>query len=123
MWLLASCLPMMSPSVAKAGLRINEVMVCNTLTLQDDDGAWSDWIELHNDSSTETPLLGLSLTDDLESPQRWLLPNTTLMPGAHAVIFASGKDRQDLQLPWHSNFKLAARETLALCRGNEILEQ
>ena len=123
MWLLASCLPMMSPSVAKAGLRINEVMVCNTLTLQDDDGAWSDWIELHNDGSTETPLLGLSLTDDLESPQRWLLPNTTLMPGAHAVIFASGKDRQDLQLPWHSNFKLAARETLALCRGDEILEQ
>ena len=74
--------------------------------LADEDGEWSDWIELHNMGANAVSLDGWALTDDPLEPSQWILPARTLAPGACLLIFASGKDRNQNTL--HTNFKLAS---------------
>ena len=48
-----------------ADLVINEFMADNDNVLQDEDGDYSDWIEIHNVSSNAINLNGWYLTDDI----------------------------------------------------------
>jgi subtilisin family serine protease len=92
-------------------LWINEWLADNASGLPDDDGDFSDWIELSNRGETDLDLGGLYLTDTTADPTQWEVPPGTVIPaGGFLVIYASGKDR-DL----HTNFELdAAGETIAL---------
>jgi len=104
-------------SVAQAQLRISEFMASNTRTLLDEDGETSDWIELHNFSSTNVNLRGWYLTDSAGNLRKWSFPETNLAPDRYIVVFASGKDRRTPGKPLHTNFKLAAEgEYLALVK-------
>ena len=96
------------PPVAQAatpGILITEVQAANTRTVADDQGGYSDWIELHNPTDTPVSLLGYTLTDDPAAPTKWPLPVTTLAPGAFLVVWASGVD-QVAPEGWHTNFRL-----------------
>ena len=84
---------------------ITEVQAANTRTVADDQGSYSDWIELHNPTDTPIPLRGYTLTDDAAQPAQWNLPATTLAPGAFLVVWASGADRVTPE-GWHTNFRL-----------------
>ena len=46
-------------------------MADNTRTLQDEDGDFTDWIELHNPAATPVDLKGWRLTDDPALPAKW----------------------------------------------------
>ena len=87
------------------GVLITEVQAANTSTVADDQGGYSDWIELHNPTDTPVSLLGYTLTDDPAAPTKWPLPVTTLAPGAFLVVWASGVD-QVAPEGWHTNFRL-----------------
>ena len=52
------------PGGAAADVVINEIMASNRATVQDEDGDYSDWIELHNRAADEDILDGHFLTDD-----------------------------------------------------------
>lgn len=94
--------PALTPTV-----RITEIMPKNTHTLSDEDGAWSDWIELHNASAVAVDLGGWRLTDDPALPAKWTFPaGATLAPGAYRVVFASAKDRTNPAANLHTNFRL-----------------
>jgi hypothetical protein len=96
-------------------IRINEFMALNGTTLMDEDGEFSDWIELFNPGSGDVQLLGWSLTDDPLLPQKWTLPDVTMAAKGYLVIFASGKDRAIAGSELHSSFKLSGNgEYLAL---------
>ena len=84
---------------------ITEVQAANTRTVADDQGSYSDWIELHNPTDTPIPLRGYTLTDDAAQPAQWNLPATILAPGAFLVVWASGADRVTPE-GWHTNFRL-----------------
>jgi hypothetical protein len=103
------------PTGSRAQPFISEFMAGNATTLPDDDGAYSDWIELHNPGETPVSLDGWYLTDDLGRRTKWRLPAVVLAPGGHLVVFASNKDRSDPTRPLHTNFALSAGgEYLAL---------
>src|SRR6266852_2936859 len=91
-----------------AQVRISEFMASNTRTLPDEDGQFSDWIEMQNTSGTNVNLLNWVLTDSAANPGKWRLPATTLPPQNFILIFASDKDRATPGRPLHTNFKLSA---------------
>jgi hypothetical protein len=104
----------LTPSVP-AQVIITEFMASNGDTLADDDGEFSDWIELHNPGGTTVSLDGWTLTDTDSQTSKWRLPAVNLPPQGFLVVFASGKDRRDPGHPLHANFNLGAGgEYLAL---------
>ena len=72
---------------------ITEFMAVNDGVVADQDGDFSDWLELHNAGDTTADLAGWHLTDDPSDLDKWTLPAVSLAPGAYLVVFASGKDR------------------------------
>src|SRR5205814_1239634 len=96
---------------------ISEFMAANTLTLADNDGAYSDWLELYNPDPTAVDLNGWYLTDSASTKTKWRIPAVTIAPGGYLLIFASNKNRQDPNAPLHTNFALSAKgEYLALVK-------
>jgi hypothetical protein len=88
---------------------INELMASNRSGLTDEDEEHSDWIELLNRDNSVVNLLGWSLSDDIDEPGKFVLPDRTLQPGARLLVIASGKDRSPSgEAEIHTNFKLAA---------------
>ncbi len=86
---------------------ISEFMEKNRSTLRDEDGDFSDWIELWNRSDEAVDISGWNLSDR-ENQLGWTLPEMSLQPGERIVIFASGKDRQGAEL--HTGFSLSGDE-------------
>lgn len=98
-----------------AGVRINEVVASNDQSRLDEDGDAPDWIELFNASDSRINLGGWGLSDRPAVPFKWTFPNVSLPPRGYLVVFASGKNRQVLGAPLHTNFQLASEgETLVL---------
>lgn len=88
-------------------------MASNETSLADEDGEFSDWIEILNPDDDELNLEGYFLTDEEDRLSKWTFPARVLAPGERVLVFASGKDRDVGEL--HSNFRLSASgEYLAL---------
>jgi len=100
-----------------APLIINEFMAANTHGLTDEDGDYSDWIEIHNTGATPINLAGWALSDDPADPAKWRFPDMSLAGYSYLIVSASGKDRKPagVDAPLHTNFKLQREgEFLAL---------
>lgn len=105
---------------------ISEFVADADVALYDDDCDTSDWIEIHNGSTTAVNLQDWSLTDDAAAPRKWVFPAYVLEPDAYLIVFASQKNKTNLPpracrtrsnsfAGFHTNFKLAADgEYLAL---------
>ncbi|MCP4542398.1 MAG: hypothetical protein GY832_35190 [Chloroflexi bacterium] len=84
-------------------LTINELMADSSIT--------SDWIEIHNASSTLAwDVGGMYLTDVLSEPTKWQFPTdaaalTTIPPGKTLLIWANGEQGKG---PLHTNLTLNA---------------
>lgn len=72
---------------------ISEALASNSLTLTDEDGESSDWVELFNPTAVPVQLGGYRLSDKNSYATAWELPDTVLQPGAALVVLASGKNR------------------------------
>ncbi len=93
---------------SSASLMINEFVADNGTGLTDEDGDYSDWIEIYNQSNSPINLAGWALTDDPNQPAKWTFPDSTLGSHEYLVVFASGKNRQGGTpgAALHTNFKL-----------------
>ena len=89
-------------------LLINEFMAANGTGLTDEDGDFSDWIEIINPTGRPVNLAGYALTDDPNTPAKWQFPDITLNGGETLLLFASGKNRLDAAAgqSLHTNFRL-----------------
>jgi hypothetical protein len=87
---------------------ITEFMASNKTTLADDDGEYSDWVEIHNPDAAPVSLARWSLTDNAKKKTKWQFPAVVIPPDGYLVVFASGKDRSDPARPLHTSFKLSA---------------
>ena len=76
-------------------------MSSNINSIQDEDGDYSDWIELINNSDNTLSLLDFGLSDDLNNPFKWTFPNIRLAPNEIYVVYASGKDKTE----WYNNWE------------------
>ncbi len=87
---------------------INEFMASNSITLADEDGDFSDWIELYNPGESGINLKGWYLTDKKDNLTKWDFPEIILAPDSYLVVFASDKKRDNSESELHTNFKLSA---------------
>lgn len=90
-------------------LVINEISNKNFSVLRDEDGEYSNWVELKNSSDKELDLSAFALTDTMSKPIKWRFPRRILGPGEYLLVFLSGKDKTGEQL--HTSFRLAQSET------------
>ena len=81
---------------------INELMASNSITIPDEDGDYSDWIELYNPLTESIELTGYGLSDDLSNPFKWIFPAVTLLPQNHLLVFASDKNRTKYIKHWEA---------------------
>ena len=104
-------------------ITINEVLASNKTTITDEDGEYSDWIEIYNYGTTEVDLNDFGLSDDTEKPFKWVFPSTKLAPNSYLIIWASDKDRTVSGSPLHTNFKISSSgENLTLSnKSGEII--
>ena len=101
--------PPPTPEPDRAALRISEAMAKNHATLRDEDGDFSDWIEIENTGDTAIDLTGFRLTDKLGRPG--LALSGSIEPGELRLFWASGKDRPE---GGHGSFSLSSDETVSL---------
>lgn len=96
-----------------SALIINEICASNKTILADEDGEYSDWIEIYNSGSEAVNLKGYALSDSSSKPFKWKFPDVTIEPGAYMVVFASGKSRTDGQY-LHTSFSLSSEKSEVL---------
>jgi hypothetical protein len=93
-----------------ARLYINEVLSSNDSSEQDEDGDYSDWLEIWNDSDTAVNLDGWGLSDSDSNPFKWMFGEVTIQPGEFLIVWASSKNRPAVtngnQL--HASFAISA---------------
>lgn len=99
---------LLDPNAALPSLVISELLANNRSGLRDEDGEYSDWIEIENRGADVADLAGWGLTDDPREPGKWTFPSVPLAPGARVLVFASGKDRGDPAGKLHASFKLSS---------------
>ena len=84
-------------------LFINEWMADNT-DIKDEAGEAEDWIEIYNGGEEDIYLGQYYLSDNLQKPDKWLMPYITL-PAKSWVSFWADEDGS--QGSGHANFKLS----------------
>ena len=89
-------------------VQVNEVMSSNTATRRDADGAWSDWIEIHNPGAASVDLTGCWISDDAALPLKWQFPQGTVPAHGWLLVWASDKNKVAAGGELHTNFKLGA---------------
>lgn len=96
---------------------ISEFMAAGQFVVTDEDGDYSDWLEIHNTGAAPLDLSGWHLTDKKNSPAKWTLPALSIPPDGYLLVFADGKDRANPGARLHADFALGADgEYLALTR-------
>lgn len=78
-------------SLSAGQVVINEIMALNNSTVQNANGSYSDWIELHNTTSSPVSLDYLLLSDNISNPNKWLFPQgKTIPPFGYFIVWADG---------------------------------
>ncbi|MBI1840262.1 MAG: lamin tail domain-containing protein [Verrucomicrobia bacterium] len=104
-----------------AGVVINEIMANNVSGVRN-GATYSDWLELYNPSPTSTTLSGMSLTDNLSQPKKFIFPaGTVLGPGQYMIVWC---DQATVPGEFHTSFSLSsAGEEIGLFSiGGQLLD-
>lgn len=107
-------------------LYINEILANNTYIHLDNDNEYSDYIEIYNGYNHKINLAGYHLSDSEFETTKWTFPNITINKEEYLIIYASGKDKCDLDNRiCHTNFKLSSKgETITLTdKTNNIINK
>lgn len=96
-------------------------MSSNDNFLEDNDNEYNDWIELYNDENQAVNLQGFSLTDDISELNKWTFPSVVIPAKGFLLIFASGKNSQNVT-ELHTNFKIKqSGEAIYLTQSNQVI--
>ena len=72
------------------------------IVYEDHEGGDAGWVELFNTSADTVDLSGMYLTDSKTEPFKWKFGNVKLAPSTFLLVFMSGKNYPDYQLPHDS---------------------
>jgi len=87
------------------GLVISEVMAANASAVPDENGAFSDWLEIYNGTGADLNMEGIMLTnrtDRITFP----FPAYQLKAGERVIVFADNRYQLDPVRPFHGKFKI-----------------
>ena len=97
---------------SKPPVVINELMSRNSNNLPDQNGDFSDWIELYNPTGSSIDLTNIFISDKISNPEKFHLKSNTLPSQGYLLLWASGDTSQYNN---HLPFKLSGNgETLYL---------
>lgn len=99
---------LLSTSMQAQNIVINELMSENVSTIQDEDGDFSDWIELYNAGTEPANLSGFTISDDAAQWDKWTIPAVNIEPQGFIILYASSKDRVDPNNELHTNFNISS---------------
>ncbi|MDQ8192198.1 CotH kinase family protein [Roseibacillus persicicus] len=101
-------------------LRLNELMVSNTATNQDEAGDFDPWVEVYNLGPGLVTLSGLYLTDSASNLTQWAIPSTSLDDGEFLTIWLDGETSEG---SYHANFSPnSTGGSLYLTNGSSIID-
>lgn len=109
-------------NTALPGLRLNEVLSRNSLTLVT-NGESPDLVELFNGGEFTVDLSSMGLTDDLASKYKFIFaPGTTLAPGQFLVLFSdsSSNPARNLGFGFNANGGVFTLSASAANGGGEL---
>ena len=106
---------------AYTGLVISEVMPSNAAAVTDENGNYTDWIEIWNSTNHTINLEGLGLSDKGDRI-RFLFPDVSLEADGRVVVFCDNTNQSDPNRAFHAKFKLSSvGETVYLYDPNAYL--
>ena len=104
-------------------IKVNEVSAGNSVFIND----WmkkNDWIELYNNTDTDLDVAGLYLSDDIDEPLKYQIPegngvvNTIIPARGHLLVWA---DKLESLSQIHANFKLSNTDgNMVLASSSEV---
>ena len=100
-------------------IKINEFMVKNDSSYQDQYGYRSGWIEIFNSAFNDVNIGGMYLTNDTANPKKYFISRTsssTLIPSRQFVVFFA--DNHPSRGVFHLNFTLDESKYIALYDAN-----
>jgi len=100
-------------TVGSYNVVINEVMADNRNSVQYNNGDYSDYIELYNNSDVPIDLEGFGLSTDSKNPFMWKFPQVVLEPRSFLVVWASGVADYEIR-HLHTNFKITKNDELII---------
>jgi spore coat protein CotH len=97
-----------NPSSGTGVLLINEIMADNDGAFQDPDepGAFEDWFEVYNPGDTTIDMSGMYITDNLNNPTKWKVPDGVTIPARGYLVFMA--DSEPAQGSQHTSWSLSA---------------
>lgn len=90
-------------------IQINEVMAGNKQAVTDEEGNYSDWIELYNPGTTAVSLSGWGLSDSKLEQAKWAFPDVSIPAGGYLVVYCDKQDKRNADQPLHANFGLSSQ--------------
>lgn len=85
---------------------INELMAKNNTVIADENGKYSDWVELYFKDGLDGNLNTYYLTDEKSNPRKWQLPSmTNIGPNSFFLVWM---DDDTVANNFHASFKLSA---------------
>lgn len=79
---------------------INEICPTNISIIQNSNGKYDDWIELHNAGASTVNLAGYGLSDDTTKLFRFSFPSYNLLPGKKILVFTSDSTNELIADHW-----------------------
>lgn len=89
------------------GLVFSEVMSANSASVPDENGEFSDWLEIYNGTGHDVDMDGVMLTnrtDRITFP----FPSYILKAGERVIVYATDSYQLDPTLPFHGKFKISS---------------
>lgn len=102
-------------------ITINEYLTHNKGSSYASDGGYYDFIELYNDGGKDLSLKGLSLSDDIDNLNKFMLPDVLIKKKDYLVIYMTdGKEIDGV----YANFKLSDNDKkIILSLDGEIIDE
>ena len=76
---------------------ISEFLAKNDGVLKDNNGEYSDWIEIYNPDQDEVNLKGYYLTDSKKNLTQWQFPSVSLPAGGFVIVYASDTEPEPIE--------------------------
>lgn len=102
--------PTANPYIGK--LIVTEFMEKNKSVIPDEDGDFSDWVELYNAGSETIALKDFRISDNPEQ-NGWKFPDVSIAPGEYMLVFCSNKEKTGTE-ELHADFAISGDEGVYL---------
>lgn len=102
--------------VKKGKLYISKIVTKNNSLKEDNNGEYSDYIEIYNGYHYKINLNSYHLSDNEYNTSKWTFPDIEINAQETLIIYATGNDNCDIESKiCHTNFKLnSTGETITL---------